>query len=134
MIKWLNNYFVDRKIRVRVYGYLSESQDVEAGVPQGAVCSPLLFNIMLSDMPTDNDIQQHIYVDEVTIVSSGANETEAPEKLQRYLNEFLYWTESWGMVANQIKFYMQMFTRKKIACPIIRLTNNVVECKKERSC
>ena len=51
MIRWLYQYFNNRQIMVRVEGAYSDNVKVTAGTPQGAVLSPLLFNLMMSDMP-----------------------------------------------------------------------------------
>ncbi len=37
---------------LRIGGHFSESRQIENGVPQGAVISPLLFNVMSMDLPT----------------------------------------------------------------------------------
>lgn len=44
--RWLNTYLSSRTVRVRLNGILSDPLPLEAGVPQGAVLSPLLLNLM----------------------------------------------------------------------------------------
>lgn len=46
------SFLPDRTFRVRVGNYFSTSRTVPAGVPQGAVMSPTLFNVYVSDIPT----------------------------------------------------------------------------------
>ena len=58
ILKWLDKYFKDRKIQVRLDGHLSSKFDISAGTPQGAVCSPFLLNLMLTDIPTYDDVEQ----------------------------------------------------------------------------
>ena len=62
MIKWLDNYFESRKIQVRLDHHFSCEMDILAGTPQGAVCSPLLFNLMLIDVPKSEYIKQYIHM------------------------------------------------------------------------
>ncbi len=52
LLTWINNFLTGRSICVRVGSNISEFRDVKTGVPQGAVISPLLFNIMLYDFPS----------------------------------------------------------------------------------
>ena len=60
IVRWLNSYFKDRKIRVYHEGVYSDSFSLEAGTPQGAVLSPMLFNLMLSDIPKDSNVSLYI--------------------------------------------------------------------------
>ena len=62
MIKWLDYYFESTKIQVRLDGHFSCEMDILAVTPQGAVCSPLLFNLMLIDVPKSEYIEQYIYM------------------------------------------------------------------------
>jgi retron-type reverse transcriptase len=50
MLAWLYNYFQNRTIEVQVGTSKSVSKPVRVGVPQGAVLSPTLFNVMLHDV------------------------------------------------------------------------------------
>ncbi|KAF2346046.1 Reverse transcriptase domain [Trinorchestia longiramus] len=58
---------------------------------QGAVLSPLLFNIMLSDLPVADGVQLIIYADDITILSKGDSLTEVRACLQRYLDSLAAW-------------------------------------------
>ena len=48
--RWLSSYLSDRKIMVSVNGILSEKRSIGIGLPQGAVCSPILFLMYINDM------------------------------------------------------------------------------------
>ena len=56
--------------------------------PQGAVLSPILFNIMMQDIPQMEHINTHIFADDVTVTTSGVNMKEAKQQLQTYLKKF----------------------------------------------
>jgi retron-type reverse transcriptase len=47
----INNLFSQRKFRVSVEGEMSTAREMQAGVPQGSVLSPTLYNIYINDTP-----------------------------------------------------------------------------------
>ncbi|KAF2343943.1 Reverse transcriptase domain [Trinorchestia longiramus] len=70
-VKWLKNYLTGRTASVRLGAVQSEGAPITWGLPQGAVLNPLLFNIMLSDLPVADGVQLIIYADDITILSKG---------------------------------------------------------------
>ena len=55
-LKFLISFLNERRTKVCINGSLSGSQTLENGVPQGAVLSPILFSVLLSDVPDYSDI------------------------------------------------------------------------------
>ena len=51
MLSFIKSFISNRKIMVRINNTYSSSRDLEMGLPQGAVLSPLLFNILMADLP-----------------------------------------------------------------------------------
>ena len=49
LIKLIGSFLSDRSIAIRVDGFLSNLQSINAGVPQGSVISPVLF-IFINDI------------------------------------------------------------------------------------
>lgn len=117
MIGWLHNYFKDRRVQVQVEGSISEPVDITAGTPQGAVLSPLLFNLMLMDIPQEDDVKLYIYADDITISCTGENIQMVRDRMQHYLNQFEIWADTWGIILNTSKTYTQHFTKKKFSAP-----------------
>ncbi|KAF2358159.1 Reverse transcriptase domain [Trinorchestia longiramus] len=77
-LKWLKNYLTGQTAFVRLGAVQSEGVPVTWGLPQGAVLSPLLFNIMLSDLPVADGVQLIIYANDITILSKGdSNRSES---------------------------------------------------------
>ncbi|KAF0752052.1 Uncharacterized protein FWK35_00017882 [Aphis craccivora] len=82
----LKSYLADRHFRVH-YGFSdSNIAGIVAGVPQGGILSPILYNIYTSDQPTTANILVADYVDDKVIMSSSPDPTIASENLQIHLS------------------------------------------------
>ncbi|KAF2346348.1 Reverse transcriptase domain [Trinorchestia longiramus] len=90
-VKWLKNYLTGRTVSVRLGAVQSEGVPVTWGLPQGAVLSPLLFNIMLSDLPVADGVRLIICADDITILLKGDSLPEVRACLQRYLDSLATW-------------------------------------------
>ena len=131
IMRWLANYLTNRKARVLTEGHESEEYPVENGVPQGAVISPLLFNILLSDVPCQQDIGLFIYADDITITCRKDTMKDAKDCMQMYLKEMFNWSVCWGVEISNAKTKMQYFTRKRVRPPLLRINRTIIEYKKE---
>ena len=130
LLVWLYNYFQNRMITVRVNGRYSKKVAVNAGTPQGVVLSPILFNLMLSDLPDCSIVETHVYADDITLTCTGTNLRAMKKCMQLYLEELNIWMKTWGMKINVGKTYMQYFTRRRLKCPILKLGDQVIKYKK----
>ena len=89
----------------------SFKKQFKAGVPQGGVLSPTLFNIYMSDLPTPpRDIHVTTYADDITIYSSDKNYTIAQQRLQPYLEDVQTWTKANDLKLNASKTMTTLFT------------------------
>ena len=70
-LRWISSYLAERPNAVNVHGYLSRELVSLRGVPQGGVLSPLLFNVMLQDIPTSANIETYLFADDNTLACSG---------------------------------------------------------------
>ena len=103
---------------------------ITSGTPQGAVLSPILFNLMLSDLPDNSKVQRHIYADDITLTCCDMGIKAVKKVMHAYLQELLVWMKSWGMNINIGKTYMQYFSRRRIKCPILKMGKEVIKYKK----
>ncbi|KAF2359653.1 Reverse transcriptase domain [Trinorchestia longiramus] len=126
-VKWLKHYLTGRTASMRLGAGQSEGVPITWGLPQGAVLSPLLFNIMLSDLPVADGVQLIIYADDITILSKGDSLTEVRACLERYLDNLAAWFKEWKLIVNPAKCSQQIFTKKhSIPDVILQLNNSVV--------
>ena len=121
MLRWLSSYLVKRSQSVQLHGYLSRKLDNNVGVPQGAVLSPILFNMMMADFPTDEKIETYVFADDITVACSGKETADVEETLRSYLVEIDRWFQKWKFTLNHEKTKAQFFTRRKINKPSLSI-------------
>ena len=126
----IDQFFHNRIIKVSLNGVESDEKCVGAGTPQGSVLSPILFNVMLSDLPEIVGVEVHTYADDITITCTGSNLQETKKRLQDYLKKLEQWTDDWGLKVNPEKCVIQYYTKKKISYPILRIKNTVLKYEK----
>jgi retron-type reverse transcriptase len=77
---------------------LSEERKIYKGVPQGSVLSPLLFNVMLSDIPNpENGCEISLFADDIAIYCTTKTKEAAKRPLQRQLNRIEQWANKWKL-------------------------------------
>ena len=73
LIKWLESYLGNRKIRTKFNGKTSTELPIGRGVPQGSSIGPQLFNIFINDIiscVTDPTVQITLYADDAVIYTA----------------------------------------------------------------
>ena len=121
LLRWLRDYLHCRDNVVTLHGYFSQSSPSTSGVPQGAVLSPTLFNVMLADFPLQDGIQTYIFADDITIACSAPKVSQLQSRLQDYLNELIIWFDHWQFSINVDKTKVQYFTRKRNHPPVLHM-------------
>jgi ribonuclease HI len=114
LLRWFQAYLSDRTFKVFFEGKYSSTEPIKSGVPQGAILSPTLFNVMMSDMPSTPGVSTAEYADDITFYVSHKNIQIATNLLQAQVNSFVEWTHGWGLKLNLEKTKTMCFTSKKI--------------------
>jgi hypothetical protein len=103
LISLLRSYLHDRKFRIAEGSSLSSLRPSEAGVPQGSLLSPLLFNIYVNDMPTHNKTTLYMYADDTAIASTCRSTHANILRLNTHLARIHRWTKMWKIQTTRTK-------------------------------
>jgi len=71
---WFRNYLYGRKQYTFINGVRSSMMDILTGVPQGSVLGPLLFLILINDLPNaSNLLLSLLFADDTTLQLSSSD-------------------------------------------------------------
>jgi len=127
IIKILRSYLTNRNFIVNFCGQRSSAYDVGAGVPQGSVLGPVLFNIFINDIPKSRNSGLAVYADDTAVFASSWSTTLLTRGLQMYVDDILQYFTDWRMSINPDKSEAIIFTRRRYASPPpIRVLNHKV--------
>ena len=133
IIEWIADFLQDRVSRVRIGDIYSAAKAVEIGVPQVSACSPSLFNIMLHDLPKEENIKIITYADDLTLVVADKCIKQARMQMQGYIKKISHWAAVWWFSINPKVSTYQVFTRKRIIPTIsLRLNNQELRQVKQK--
>ena len=110
--KWISCFLKERKQQVVVDGTVSDSVEVESGVPQGTVMGPLLFLLYINDLPQHVTSEVRLFADDC-LLYRAVRTPEDHHALQRDLEHLHAWSLTWGMSFNATKCYVMAITNKK---------------------
>ncbi|VVC34843.1 Endonuclease/exonuclease/phosphatase,Reverse transcriptase domain [Cinara cedri] len=117
------SYLENRYFSVRSGFSLSEVSPIHAGVPQGSVTAPLLFNLFTSDQPTTPNTTIGDFADDKALLAIHSDPEIASNLVQNHLNLLSTWYKDWGIKINETKSIHYTFTLRQIVCPPIFLNN-----------
>lgn len=98
MYNWIMDFLLNRTIQVRVGASYSRIFSIDNGTPQGSVCSPVLFNIMINDIfsKVGQGIGKSLYADDGALWKRGRNVTYVESCMQKAIIEVEKWANNWS--------------------------------------
>lgn len=142
MVRLLANFLKNRTFQVRTEGHLSQVKRQRAGIPQGSLLSPTLYNIYCADIPqplNENTILFQ-YADDTAIFTKGKNLRISNALMRKYAEVLGAWLVRWRIKPNPDKTQLTAFGSRKSASTVrieklerlpevwgqeIRYTNNI---------
>lgn len=110
----LKSYITGRYFYVKYKDSQSTLRQIKAGIPQGTVLGPLLYNVYTADIPIPRDESSMIatFADDTVILYSNTKLTTAMSKMQRIINETTRWFEKWKIKINEQKTVQVIYTTR----------------------
>lgn len=125
IIKLIRSFLKDRSFTVKVGQHTSTQKSMIAGVPQGAVLSPILFNIFMADLPPFRNCNTAQFADDVALISSNRRAASVRKGLNDAVKEFSKYARLWRLKLNPTKTEATFFTRRRTARAFPRRPINV---------
>ena len=122
--RWIQSYLAGRYFRVRIGKIHSDIKQIEAGVPQGSVLGPVLFNIFFNKVSTcttqatqiDSDIQRKLaelamFADDLASWVASKRLGDINSKLQQVLDNIEEFMNKWRMKVSTSKTVCTVFNK-----------------------
>lgn len=113
LVKIVRSFLKDRTFQVRLESHLSSSKSITAGVPQGSVLGPTLYNIFTHDIPDNEHTFKALFADDTALGSQSHNPNMTIIRLQRSLNNVIDWMSNWKIALNREKVQAVCFNNKR---------------------
>ncbi|GFW03121.1 RNA-directed DNA polymerase from mobile element jockey [Trichonephila clavipes] len=127
MIKLISSYLTERNFSVRINDTYSSHRPTEAGVAQGTLISPLLFNIYVNDIPKHDNAILCMFADDTAILATHTEPKLIARALNRHILDLEDWFSKWKIALNVAKTEAVFFTRKRsLTYPKIYLHNEQI--------
>ncbi len=121
-LKWLSSFLKDRMQATLVDGTLSPFEQIHAGVPQGAILSPLLFSVYVNDIPSDGST--NLFADDTSSFVTTALPSLLPVLLQDRVDSLNSWFNKWLLAVNGTKSAVMVFRSTKMKHIQMHITVN----------
>lgn len=113
LTKIVQSFLTHRTLQVKVNDSLSDEKCIPAGVAQGAVLSPTLFNIFIADLPANHFCEVAQYADDVAFMFTHKRGASVKKQLQVAVNRFSKYIKKWKLKLNPQKSESIFFTRRR---------------------
>lgn len=113
IVKLIQSYLKDRFFEVHHANSTSSTRKIRAGVPQGSILGPTLFNIYINDIPRPEGVELALFADDTAVIAQSWHAEEASEALQSALDILEEWYTLWRIKINVTKSQATMFSRRR---------------------
>ena len=131
IIKLLEDYLADRRVRGRFRTVAGTEQRVPHGVPQGSVLGPLVFNLYVHDIPDTRIAGQMLsqYADDLCILNEAARPAAAITRAEWAAREIIDYYQINGLKCNISKTECILFTTKRKHARTMRIKDEAISIK-----
>ena len=131
LIRLISSFLSNRTLNVKVGKETSRIVHMEAGTPQGSSLSPLLYLILVNDIPKEviSFASLSQFADDTAIWAKEKTFHGAISQLQKSLNMLEGWCRRWRIKLNGSKSKLIVLHRKKMRLPddlALQLGNDII--------
>jgi len=112
-LSWCESFLIGRQQRVRVGDHLSAAEPLRAGVPQGAILSPLLFSVFINDIVECTNAEVNLFADDTSVYIMEKSGIVLQNKLQEAVNMLASWFKTWAITVNHVKSAAMVISKKR---------------------
>ena len=114
MLNFIAAFLTYRSFQVRISSAHSHVKYLRNGIPQGSVLSPLLFAVMINDLPTCLNSEVALFVDDVCFWETDTDFKVLNKLVQSSLNKIYAWCNINGFKGGESSSQFRWFTIAKI--------------------
>ena len=127
LVRIVSSYLSNRSFVISIGQELSAPRALRAGVPQGSVISPYIYNLYTSDIPRSEAAHLFAYADDLAVVAACKSERFAHRHVQVALNRIADFLKLWKLTPHPEKSQAITFTtRQKLLNKSISLNNVII--------
>ncbi|GFW34830.1 RNA-directed DNA polymerase from mobile element jockey [Trichonephila clavipes] len=113
LIFLINSYISDRSFSVKINRTYSQLKKIRAGVAQGSILAPTLFNLYVNDIIKNTNTQLCLYADDTAILSRHRNLNTLVENINEHLAHLEIWFSVWKIALNSSKTEAVFFSKRQ---------------------
>lgn len=128
LVNLIHSYLTGRSFTVHINGATSSPRPILAGVPQGSIISPILFNLFTNDIPTSiPNTELALYADDAAIICQSFQPKQLGKYLQHALEIIGPWYDANRVAIHPDKTHATLFSqRRNPDPPEIRLDGKII--------
>ena len=124
MLNFIAAFLTNRSFQVRISSTHSHVKHLHNGIPQGSVQSPLLFAVIINDLPTCLTSEVALFADDVCFWETDTDIKVLNKLAQSSLNKINAWCNINGFKMSINKSAALLFTKKRKNKQVSLILNN----------
>jgi hypothetical protein len=113
LISLIKDYLTNRSFVVSVNDTISSPRNIPAGVPQGSLLGPFLFNVFINDIPNPAGCEIALYADDTAVFTSSRSPNLIRKNLQNALTTLATFFRKWKIKINDAKTEAIIFSVRR---------------------
>ena len=115
---WILSFLTGRKQRTNVNGSLSDWGELGGGIAQGSVLGPIVFLLMINDLPTYLDTDCRLFADDTTLLFTHPPDLDISDIMTRNMTRLQDWADTWLFHLNLDKTHCMTISLARNICQL----------------